>query len=457
MNIVIIGAGEVGFHLAKFLIKDDHLVTVVDNEPAMLRRASAAADVRTVQGHATDPTVLDKADVSEADLVVAVTSMDELNMLACMVAKKLGAKKTVVRVHAGEHVQDHQYFYKDTLGFDLTISPEEMAALEILRLCRGQNSMHVENFAGGRLQMRHLEILDKSPAVGKSLAEIKLPLKALVTAIVREHEVTIPRGDFVLKTKDQTVFLGVPDALDKAEKIIGGRQYLPRRVFIVGGGMVGLLVARDLTPLGVSVRLIEKDKDKAEKLSQMLAGAEVILGTGTDVELLNQEGIHRADVFVSLDESDEVNILSCQLAKNLGVNRTLALLSRQDYAGLVDRLGIDHAVSPRRLVARRIARYVRGEGRSTIASIHHGLAEVMDLVVEESFLHRGEYLHAVPFPVGSIVGALIRGEEVLIPRGDTRIEVGDHLLIFAKSTIVDAVEKLFAPGPEVRTEEESVP
>lgn len=444
MNVLVIGAGEVGYHLAKFLRTEEHRVTLVDTDRRALGRATQGVDVQTVEGHGGDYRVLQKAEAGKADLVVAVTNNDELNMLACLLANKLGAGRTVVRVHAGQHVLDHQYFYKDILGFDLTISPEEMAALEILRVCRGQNALPVENFAGGKLQMRRLEILEDSPACGKSFAELRIPAKVLATAVARSAEVTIPRGDFVLGPGDFVMLIGIPEALDKAEKVMGGRRDLPKRVLVAGGGPIALLVARDLESLGVGVRVIEPDEKRAEEISAIMEGADVVCGRPTDPDLLQQEGVHRTDVFVALGESDEGNILSCQLAKSLGANKSIALVNASAYAHLSTRLGIDHGVSPRRLVARRIAQYVRGAAEGSITPIYHGAAEVLDRVVPPRWPHAGYSLKEIPFPVGSVVGGMIREGEALVPHGDTKIEEGDHLIIFATRDVVSALEPLLA-------------
>lgn len=439
----MIGAGEVGFHLAKFLSKEDHRVTLVDPDAKAIGRASRQLDVQTVEGSGCDASVLKRGGIEKADLLVAVTAIDEVNMLASLVGKRLGAARTVVRVHAEGSLLDHQYFYKDTLGFDLTISPDEMAALEIVRICRGQNSLPVENFCGGRLQMRRLEILSDSPAVGKKLMDLKLPRRALVSAIARGAQVTVPRGDVELAAGDFALLVGVPEALDRAEKVIGGRRDLPRRVMIVGGGSMTLMLVRDLGALGIGVRVIERDSEKALKLSTDLAGAEVVCGVGTDVDLLQQEGIHKTDIFVSLASKDEVNLLACQLAKKLGAKRTVALVNRPDYAAIWEQLGIDHAVSPRRLVAKRIAQFVRSGARGTIARLHRGAAEVVDMVVPEAYPLSGHPLREIPFPVGSIVGGIIRDGEVLVPDGSTPVLAGDHLIVFAVLQVLGVLERVF--------------
>lgn len=448
MNVLVIGAGEVGTHLARFLTKEAHAVTLVDRDARALRRAARATDVQTVEGNGSSHPVLDRAGAGTAELVVAVTNNPELNMVACTVAKHLGARRTVVRVGGGQALRDNQLVYKDVLGFDLTISPEEMAALEILRVCRGQNAMPVENFAGGRLQMRRLEILDDSPASGKSFAQLKMPGTVLATGVVRGTDVTIPRGDFVLESRDYVMLLGVPEGLEKAEKVLGGRRDLPKRVLISGGGPIALLVARDLGTLGVKVRIIEADKDAAERLSRDLDGAEVVHGAGTDMEILNQEGIHRAGFFISLMENDEVNLLACQLARSLGAERTIAKVNRSDYAALVGRLGVDHSVSPRRLVARRIAQYVRGASQGSITQIHHGAAEVLDRTVADRWRWAGRPLSEIPFPPGTMVGGILRGDETVIPNGATAPRPGDHLLVFAKREVLDDVERLFAQSAD---------
>jgi len=444
VNVLVIGAGEVGAHLARVLTKEAHAVTLVDIDPRALRRTARISDVQTVEGHGASYPTLERAGAGSADLVVSVTSNDELNMVACTVAKRLGAKRTVVRVHAAKDLQDNQFIYKDILGFDLIISPEEMAALEILRVCRGQNATPVENFAGGRLQMRRLEILDDSPASGKSFAELKMPATVLATGVVRGTEVSIPRGDFVLESRDYVMLLGVPEGLDKVEKMLGGKRDIPKRVLISGGGSKALLVARDLLGLGVKVLLIEPDKEVAEGMSRDLEGAEVVHGAGTDMELLNQEGIHRAGYFISLTPNDEVNLLACQLASSLGAEKTIAMVNRSNYAALVARLGVDHAVSPRRLVARRIAQYVRGASQGSIAQIHHGAAEVLDRAVDETWKWSQRPLAEIPFPPGTMVGGILRGGETLVPNGETVPQPNDHLIVFAKREVLADLERLFA-------------
>ncbi len=453
MNVIVVGAGEVGSHLARFLTKEAHGVTIVDRDAKSLRRAARVTDVQTVEGHGSSYPTLEKAGAATADLVVAVTHDDELNMVACTVAKRLGARRTVVRVHAAQDLLDNQFVYKDILGFDLIISPEEVTALEILRICRGQNATPVENYAGGRLQMRRLEILDDSPAAGESFKDLKIVNSVRATGIVRGTEVVIPRGDTVLESRDYVMLIGMPEGLDKAEKILGGRRDLPKRVLVSGGGPIALLVARDLGALGVKVRIIEPDRDAAEQLSRDLEGAEVVHGAGTDMELLNQEGVHRAGYFISLTPNDEVNLLACQLAKSLGAEKTIALVNRSDYAALVSRLGVDHAVSPRKLVARRITNWVRSESQGAITQIHHGAAEVLDLGVAKDWKHAGLTLTEIPFPQGSVVGAIIRGDDVIIPGGETIAQAGDHMLVFAKREVLEEIARLFAAVADPASEE----
>lgn len=445
MNILVIGAGEVGLQLAKLLSREGHRVTMVDKDAAALARVASAADVRSIAGHAGDHQTLQDAGAAEADLVVAGTNNDELNMLAAFISRKLGARKTAVRIHAARHVLENQYYYKDILGFDLTISPEEMAAMEILRVLRGQNAMPVESFAGGRLQMRRLEILPDSPAAGKRFAELKIPQKVVATGVLRGSEVAIPRGDFAVEAGDFLMLIGIPEALDKSEKVLGGRRDLPKRVIVSGGGNITLLVARDLKPRGVSVSLIAEDAAAARFLSENLDGAEIIRGSGTDLDLLSQEAVHRADWFISLGPHDETNLLACQLAKSAGAQRTIALVNHPDYASLVDRLGIDHALTPRRLVARRIAQFVRTASDGSITQIHHGAAEVLDKHVPEGSRHAGRTLQEMDLPLGTVVGGIVRGDEVLVPRGETTVEAGDHLIVFALREVLRDVQEFFAP------------
>lgn len=443
MDILVIGAGEVGYHLVKHLSREAHRVTLVDRDSDALGRAGTTVDIQTVQGHGASHEVLERAGAAKADLVCAVTNNDELNMLAGLLTRKMGARRAVVRIHAADHVHDDEFFYKDVLDFDLTISPDGLAALEILRICRGQNAAPVESFAGGRLQMRRLEILPDSPVAGRSLAKARIPAKVLCSGVVRGPEVSIPNGEFVLEAGDFAMLIGVPEALDKAERVLGGKRSLPKRVMISGGGSIAFIVARDLMHLGVSVRLIESDEGRAEQLSQLLEGADVVRGEGTNIELLVEEGIKKADHFISLEPKDEVNLLACQLAKQLGAQHTTALLQRGDYSRLEGRFGVDNSISPRRLVARRIAHFVRSAPIGSIARIHHGAAEVLDRLIAPDWKHAGAPLHEIPFPVGTIVGGIIRGQEVIVPSGDTRIEAADHLILFCLRDVLGDLQGLF--------------
>ena len=447
MNIVIIGAGEVGRHLARFLDKEAHRVTVVDHDPRRLRQVSDIADVQAVCGDAANDRVLEKAGIGKADLLVAVTDRDELNMLVSLVGKRLGARRTVVRVHASGHLLERQMFYKDTLGFDLTISPEQMSGLEIMRICRVHNPLPVETFAGGRLQMRRLDIKADSPALERPLADLKMPKGALVTMVIRGRDALIPRGSFLMESGDVAVSLGLPEALDKMEAVLGRHQSLPKRVIAVGSSNLTVIVARFLMPLGIRVKIIESDEETAGRIATDLPDADVVHGDPTSKDLLKEEGIDGTDFFLALGwkgaTPDEWNMVACQLAKSLGAQRTVAIVERPDFAALTESLSIDHAVSPRRLVARRIAAFVRSGGRASIASIHHGAAEVLDHAVSADWVYAGEAVKRIPFPEGSIVGAIVRDTETLIPKGDTVLRAGDHLLIFAVTAAIEHVERLF--------------
>ena len=444
MRVLIIGAGEVGSHLAKYLTKEAHDVTLVDRRAKVLQRVARMVDVQTVEGHGAAYRVLEKAGAEKADLVVAVTQHDEVNMVACMVARKLGARKTVVRVHATQDATDNPFIYKDILGFDFMISPGEIAAMEVMRVCRGQNAIPVENFAGGRLQMRRLELVSESPGVGAALANTRLPKNVMVTGVLRGADVFIPRGQFQLEVQDFVILIGKPESLDKAEKVLGGRRDLPKRVMINGGNPMAYLVARDLSALGVSVRVVVPEKDMADSLASVLNKVDIVLGEGTDLDLLNQEGIAKTDIFIALKDNDEVNLLACQLAKNLGAGKTMALISRGDYVALVDRLGIDHAVSPRKLVARRIAQFARGTAGGSITQIHHGLAEVVDRQIPETWAYVELPVKEIPLPENSVIGGVVRGSDIFVPKGDTEIHAGDRLLLFVLRDDLPAVEELLS-------------
>lgn len=442
MDILIVGLGEVGSYLAKVLSSEGegHDVTVVDSSRQRLRRVSDALDVKAVFGDGSRPDVLDRAGAHAADLLLAVSNDDNVNMLACLFGKRTGAKKTVLRVKDMTPFQGFRQFFRQNLMFDQVLSLEGLAAEEIVKTLRENQAVGVENFAGGKVQMRRLKVDDASNLVGVPLKELKIPPGMLVTAIDRDHEVVIPGGDDMIQSQDEVFVLGEPKAIAAFEKKTGIRSMTLRSVVMTGASSIVAQVAKQLESRHIDTRIIVPDREDAEELASQLDNVVVLHGEGTDLELLREEHVGDADAFLGLSPQDEINLMSCQLAASLGVTRTVALVQKPDYVSLYGQLGIDVSISPRLLCANRILSFVRSGSKSTIATIEEGKAEVLELEVPSGSKLVGKQLKDAKFPRGCVVGAIAReGGEVLIPRGEDRIEALDNLVVFVLNSVVDRV------------------
>ncbi len=444
MKILIIGAGEAGQYLAGMLSGEGHEIVMIDRDPERLALVEDSLDIKTVQGHGAAAGVLEQAGAWGSDLVLAVTNNDEVNMLAAFLAKTQGAGRTIVRIRGGEHLHFHRHFYKRTMGFDSILVPNELCAQEIMELIRARQAVAVENFADGQIQMRQVQVTGDSQWSGQALSRIKMPRRTLVTAIIRGPEIYIPDGESEIKADDELLVIGKKDSMDELDKFAQRRKAAKAKlVIIVGGGELGLSVAHSLDYSDIKTRLIEDDQERARVISEELENVMVVHGDGTDLDLLKETGTDHADVFISSCAEDEKNLMICQLAKNLGADKTIALVKKPDYVPLYQQLGIDSAISPRLLVAQRILRFVRRGAVTSIAVIAEGKAEVIELKASEGSKITGTPLHRIGFPKGAIIGSVVRGDKVYIPDGDFQIEPDDSCVVFTFLSTLSMVEKLF--------------
>jgi trk system potassium uptake protein TrkA len=441
MKILIVGLGEVGSHLAKVLSADEgHRVTVVDTDAHRLKRVSEALDVKAVHGDGSRPDVLDRAGADAVHLLLAVANDDNVNMLTCLFAKRMGAKRTVLRIKDLTPFAGFRTFFRKNLQFDVVLSLEHLAAEEIVKSLLQNQAVAVENFADGKIQLRRLRLADGSGLLDVPLRDLKMPAGVLVAAIDREHEVLIPGGADALRAGDEVLVLGEPKGIASFEKKAGVRAKSLRSVVIHGAPGVTEHVCRALQRLGVGLRVIVEDRAEAEALSTRLSDVTVLHGEGTDLRLLQEERVGDADAFLSVVDADEVNLMSCQLARSLGVERTIALVQKPDYVTLYERLGVDVAISPRLLCANRILSLVRGGSVSTIATIEDGKAEVLEVEVKPGTRLAGKKLAEAGLPRGAVVGAIARETgEILIPRGDDQILPWDNLVVFAMKEVIDEI------------------
>ncbi|MFK7739618.1 MAG: Trk system potassium transporter TrkA [Planctomycetota bacterium] len=440
MNILIVGLGEVGSYLAKVLSTEGHSITVVDPDRNRMRRVADLLDVQAVHGDGSRPDVLDRAEAHSCDLLLAVANDDKVNMLTTLFGKRMGAKKTVLRLHDTSAVRRSRTFFRKNLQYDLLLSLDDLAAEEIVKIVRQSVALGVENFAEGKVQLRRFKLVEGGPFTGQLVKDLKIPSGMLITAIDRDHEVIVPGGDDDLRIDDELFVLGEPKAIATFEKKLGGKKAETRNVVVFGSAGIAQQVAQALQREHVNVRVIVENRDDAERLSEVLKGVVVLHAEATDLNFLQEEHVGDADAFLGVSVEDERNLMSCQLAKTLGVKRTVALVNKPDYVFLYQQLGIDTAVSPRLLCANRILAFVRSRSISTIATIEEGKAEVLELEIAAGSGLVGKPLKECGFPRGTVVAAITRDDgSVLIPRGDDELKAKDQVVLFALNKVVDDV------------------
>ncbi|MEO0480630.1 MAG: Trk system potassium transporter TrkA [Planctomycetota bacterium] len=440
MNILIVGLGEVGSHLAKVLSAEKHSVTVVDSDRHRLKKVTQNLDVHSVHGDGSRPDVLDRADADEVDLLLAVSNDDNSNMLSCLFGKRVGAKRTVLRVKDMSPFQGFRTFFRKNLMFDHVLSLEDLAATEIVKTIRQNKAVGVENFAEGKVQLRRLRLEEGSALIGVAVRDLKIPEGMLIAAIDRDHEVIIPSGEDVCELDDEILVVGEPPAIATFEKKTGIRATQARRVAMIGAGGTVVHVCQKLRLHGSKITVIAPTREDAERIATEVDGATVLHGDATDMQMFEEEGIGQCDAFLGLTDTDEINLMSCLLASKLKVPKTVALVQKPDYIGLYQELGVTVAVSPRLLCANSILGFVRQGSISSIATIEEGKAEVIELEIPAGSKIVGRTVADAGFPQRCVIGAIAREHgEILIPRGNTKLEALDNLVVFVTQDCLQAL------------------
>ena len=451
MKILILGAGQVGRTAAQHLSREEaNEVTVVDISEDVLRELQDRLDVRTVAGNAAHPTVLEAAGAAETEIIVALTSSDEVNMMACEVAFALFRTPTkIARIRAAEYTSRAALFASDGLAVDVFISPEQLVTEYVARLIQHPGALQVLDFADGRVRLVGVRASAGGLLVGQSLRELAqhLPKVAVrVVAIYREGRSVPPEGDTVLAEGDEVFFLAARDDIRRVVAELRAIDEPVRRIVIAGGGNIGLRLARALEQHN-QVKIIERDARRARRASELLEKAIVLHGDGADEELLIEENIDSADVFAALTNSEEANILAALLAKRLGAHKAMALINRPSYAQLVEESPIDVAISPQTITIGALLAHVRRGDVVRVHALKSGAAEALEAVVhgdERSSRIVGRTVAEIPLPEGASIGAVVRGDEVIMAHHDTRVLADDHVILFlADRRHLDAVERLF--------------
>ncbi|MCA9772486.1 MAG: Trk system potassium transporter TrkA [Myxococcales bacterium] len=454
MHIIIIGAGEVGSSLAQRLSQEAKDVVVIDESGDRLRSIQELSDVQTIQGSGSSPAILRKAGIEDADMLIAVTDSDEVNLVACLLAQaSYSSTIKIARIRNPEYYEASGILGTEALGIDLAINPEREAAEAIVKLLEiPSGATDMIDFAEGRVKLVGLVVSEGSPLAGvrlTKLRELNPNRHVLIAAIVRgESEVIIPKGDTELRAGDVfysvTVADGVPELLELAGKTIDRIK----RVMIVGGTNIGAILAGHFVRAGVHTKLLDRDERCCEQLAEAQRGLIVIHGDGTDVNLLAQAGIGEVDAFITCTHDEEDNILMALIAKRLGARRVVPLVNRTTYTPLVTALGVDIVVSPRSVAVSSILSYIRAGKVVSVRTLRNDIAEAVEFIALATSEIVGRPLAEIKFPRGSIVGAIVRGDTIIIPTGADRIEVDDRVIVFATREAVSKVEKKFTVKAE---------
>jgi trk system potassium uptake protein TrkA len=451
VKIIILGAGQVGrtaaYHLSREEAND---VTVIDVNEEILRDLQDRLDIRTVNGNASSPRILEAAGIASTDILVALTNSDEVNMLACQIAWTLyRTPKKIARVRSADYTDREKLFGENGVAVDVWISPERLVTEYVARLIRYPGALQVLDFADGRVRLVGIRALQGGPLVGQALRTLRehIPTAdARVAAIYRAGKSIKPEGDTVIEDGDEVFFLAARKDIRMVMKEMRREEAPARRVVIAGGGNIGFKLASDLEDKN-QVKLIERDHKRARRVSELLNRTIVLQGDAADEELLLEENIDSADVFAALTNSEEANILSAMLAKRLGAHKVMALINKPAYAELIESGSIDVAISPQMITIGSLLAHVRRGDVVRVHSLRRGAAEALEVVVHgdaDSSKVIGRRIEDIALPKGTTLGAVVRGEDVIIAHHDTTVQPDDHLILFLTDRRhIDAVEKLF--------------
>jgi trk system potassium uptake protein TrkA len=453
MKIIILGAGQVGSSVAQNLAREANDITVVDSRAEVLRDLQDRIDIRTVLGPASHPEVLTRAGAEDADMILAVTNSDETNMIACQVAYTLfHTPIKVARVRSQEYLRFPKLFTQEALPVDVLISPEQLVTDYIQRLIEQPEALQVLDFADGRVQLVAVRAVRGGPLVGQELSELRqhMPgIEARVAAIFRRGSAILPEGSTVIEANDEVFFIAARKNIRAVTSELRNLDKPVKRVIIAGGGNIGLRLAESIEAK-YQVKLIDCNPETTRRLSELLGKSIVLLGDAADEELLLEENIENTDVFCALTNDEEANILSAMLAKRLGARKVMSLINRPAYVDLVQSEAIDIAVSPQQATIGSLLTHVRRGDVAAVHSLRRGAAEAIEAVAHgDSKTSKvvGRAVEDLKLPPSTTIGAIVRGEDVIIAHHDTVIESEDHVILFlADKRHIPDVEHLFQVG-----------
>lgn len=439
MNIVIVGAGKVGETLIGNLVREKHDIAIVDSDYDTIKDVVNRYDVRGIVGGGLERSVLIDAGVDKADFLIACTSRDEVNILCCVLAKKIGVQRTIARVRDPEYFKEMENMRTD-LGLDYSFNPELATAIEIAEALKFPSTRSVESFAGGHTLMAKFEITENNPLIGKNLQQISKEYdnKILIGIVQRGDKIIIPHGDYVVENRDLINIIGSEQEIIAFCKNLKIFKRKAKSVFIIGGGKITYYLAQELLNAGVSVKIVEKDEARAEELSELLPKATIIIGDGTDQEVLDEENFKGNDACITLTGMDEENVMISLYAKQSKVDKIITKIDRPSVLKLANTLGLGTIVSPRNVIANHIVRFVRyfasgrNEGADTLYKIGNK-AEALEFTVPEGFKGVNIPLKNLSIKKNVLIGGIVRDKEFILPSGDSLLKVGDRVIIVSEA------------------------
>ncbi|TFG36085.1 MAG: Trk system potassium transporter TrkA [Desulfobacterales bacterium] len=447
MRIMIVGAGQVGHHLCEKLSVEGQDVVLVDRDEKKLRKLERDLNILPVHGSGASARVLEEAGIKNTDLFIAVTDSDEVNLIACILSKQYNVASRIARVRNEDFYGSGEAHTEKTLDIDLLISPDIAMADEIMTLSQLSDAFAVADFAGGQVELLGYEVYKGNPMVGITLQKMQTMQRQsnfLIVAISRAGNTIIPRGDDKIEPGDRIYLVARKKDIAGVEAHFHFTSKAPKKVFIIGGGTIGYMVAKRMEKQKISVSLVEEDQKRCEFLTGQLEHSVVLNCDGLEAHDLLEEGIDQADLVISVTESDTTNILSSLLAKHHGARKCITKINRPDFIPLLGKLGIDVALSPRLVAANMILRFVRGGGKIvSVATLLGSDAEVMEIQVSDKAKFQDIPLKSLKFPRNAVLGAISRKGKVIIPSGETKLKAGDNLVVFFAKDAISSVEAFF--------------
>ncbi len=443
MRIVVAGVGKLGYSIAQLLAEEQLDVVVIEIDEKRKDLVQNSLDVLALHGNSCSPAIYRDPDVRGADVMIACTDSDEVNMITCMLAKKYGIRHTLARIRNIDYAVHAPEMLHQDMKIDVVLNPERITAMEIEHILMTPSALNVDDFADGKVRMFEAKLREDSPYINSPLKDIRIPDDILVAMLFRKHRMIIPSGHDRLLPGDNVYFVGKHEAIKEFEKKFTNTYEKLEKVLIIGAGRTGRFLAPMLEKKGLMVKVIDHNKERCQMVASVLNKGLVLCGDGTDISLLTEEGVADADVVVCLTEDDKLNLLIAQLTKHLGAKKTIVRVARNEYIQLMEKVGVDIVLSSRLLSAGEVIRFVRKGGIVSVSLLEGAQAEAIELIVGRNSAVEGRPLRDLPLPSECLICATVRNNEAYIPNGNTVLMADDRIILFIKSELAKNTVPLF--------------